>query len=169
MGAPDDILRYVPLSGKAFGEKYMELVAREFFNMEKKDSSTHDHRKCGRTIEQKSARYYANGDDWRWQHIEMTHDWDALMVTGLDFDCIRFYIASRDTVIQLIAKGIICGQGKQDDNGVAAAQQAFWFSRSDFKKKNMVFTDYFLEISTEADLCNWLDAISTPPIHAIME
>jgi hypothetical protein len=51
----------------------------------------------------------------------------------------------------------------------AAAQQAYWFKRSDFKKKNMEFTEYFLEIGTEADLCNWLDTISSPPpIPAIM-
>ncbi|NBO41748.1 MAG: hypothetical protein EBU92_09545 [Betaproteobacteria bacterium] len=62
------------------------------------------------------------------------------------------------------APGISCTQ-----LGLLHAQQAYWFKRSDFKKKNMEFTEYFLEIGTEADLCNWLDTISSPPpIPAIM-
>jgi hypothetical protein len=158
-GAAPDILKYVALQGKTFGEKYMEPIAHDWFKLEKRTSSIHDHSKNGKTIEQKSARYHANGDDWKWQHIEMKHDWDVLLLTGLDFDCIRFYVASRDVVIQLITEGIVTGQGKKNEEGIAEAQQAYWFSRSDFRKKNKVFTDYFVEISTEADLCNYLDTL----------
>lgn len=157
--APPDILKYVDLQGKTFGEKYMEQIAYEWFNLEKRTSSAHDHSKNGKTIEQKSARYHANGDDWKWQHIEMKHDWDILMLTGLDFACIRYYFASRNVVVQLISDGIITGQGKKNEDGIAEAQQAYWFSRSDFKRKNKVFADYFVEINTEADLCKYLDTI----------
>jgi hypothetical protein len=151
-----DIIKYVALQGKTFGEKYMEPIAHDWFNLEKRTSSTHDHIKNGKTIEQKSARFHANGDDWKWQHIEMKHDWDILLLTGLDFDRIRFYVASRLVVIELIAAGIITGQGKKNEEGIAEAQQAYWFSRSDFRKKNKNFTDYFVEISTETDLCNYI-------------
>jgi hypothetical protein len=151
-----EIMRYVSLQGKSFGEKYMEQFAKEFFNLGNRLSSTHDHVKSGKTIEQKSARYHANGGDWKWQHIEMTHDWDYLLLCGLDFQDIKFFISSRKTVEELINSGVIVGQGKKK-NGVAQPQQAYWFSRSDFSKKNKLFSDYFLEVSSEETLKNTLN------------
>jgi hypothetical protein len=112
--------------------------------------------KKNKSIEQKSARYHANGGDWKWQHIEMTHEWDYLMLCGLDFQDIKFYIASRKVVEILIDEGIIVGQGKKKD-GIAQPQQAYWFSRSDFQKKNKNFSDYFVKIVDEKSLVNYLN------------
>lgn len=153
--ASEAILKYVELQGKSFGEKYMEQIAKEYFNLDNRTSSTHDHTKFNKTIEQKSARYHANGGDWKWQHIEMSHQWDYLLLCGLDFNSIKFYIANRKIVEHLIDLRVIVGQGKKI-NGIAAPQQAYWFSRSDFKKKQLTFTDYFQEINSEADLVNYL-------------
>lgn len=153
--ASPEILPYVSLQGKAFGEKYMEKIAKEYFNLENRNSSTHDHTKEGKTIEQKSARYHANGDDWKFQHIEMTHNWDHLLLCGLDFKEIKFYIASRKIIDNLIKDGIITGQGKKID-GVAQPQQAYWFSRSDFIKHKKNFTDYFTPIKDESSLIKYL-------------
>lgn len=155
-GAPEPILRYVRLNGKTFGQKHMEQIAREYFNLGPPTSTIHDHTKLGKTIEQKSARYHANGSDWKWQHIEMSHDWDYLLVTGLDIHCIRFFIASRTMVEVMIKEGIITGQGKKDKDGVAKPQQAYWFSRSDFKKLGKKFDDYFTEIMCEKDIVAYL-------------
>jgi len=154
-----EILKYVPLQGKTFGEKYMEPVAREFLNLENRTDSSHDHIKKGKTIEQKSARYHANGSDFKWQHIELKHNWDLLLLTGLEFNSIIFYITTRDNVELLIKEGIITGQGKKDENGVADPQQAYWFSRSDFKKKSKSITDYFKIISCEEDLINYIETL----------
>tara|TARA_B100000035_G_C21015862_1_gene561786 strand:- start:1190 stop:1849 length:660 start_codon:yes stop_codon:yes gene_type:complete len=153
--ASKEILRYVSLQGKAFGEKYMEQIAKEYFNLENRISSTHDHTKEGKSLEQKSARYHANGDDWKFQHIEMSHKWDYLLLCGLDFKEIKFYIASRKIVENLIKDGIITGQGKKID-GVAQPQQAYWFSRSDFNKHKKKFTDYFTPIKDESSLVKYL-------------
>ena len=150
--ASPEILKFVDIQGKTFGEKYMEKVAREFFDLDKRISSGHDHILNGSTIEQKSARYHANGDDWKWQHIEIKHEWNFLLLTGLDFNSINFYIASRKTVEDLIQLNIISGQGKKNSKGIAEAQQAYWFSRSDFKKKNLIFTDYFLPMYSKSDI-----------------
>ena len=150
-----EILQYVNLQGKTFGEKYMERLAKEYFNLKIRTESGHDHIKCNKKIEQKSARYHANGGDWKWQHIEMKHEWDYLLLCGLDFNEIKFYIASRNIVENLIIEGIIVGQGKKLD-GVAQPQQAYWFSRSDFKKKDKKFTDYFIKINSERDLKTYL-------------
>ena len=150
-----DILYYVDTPGKSFGEKYMENVAREYFRLEKKKDTTHDHVKLSKTIEQKSARYHANGTDWKWQHIEMKHPFDHLLLCGLDFHSIRFFIAPRENVEKLIELKIITGQGKKI-NGSAEPQQGYWFSRNDFQKKNVSFDDYFQEIMNEKDLVYYL-------------
>lgn len=153
--ASKEILYYVPIQGKTFGEKYMEKIAKEYFNLEERKDSGHDHMKLNKTIEQKSARFHANGDDWKWQHIEMSHEWDYLLLCGLDFKDIKFYIASRKIVSDLIKDGIITGQGKKID-GVAKPQQAYWFSRSDFIKHKKTFTDYFTPIKNEHYLMKYL-------------
>jgi len=155
--ASPEILKYVGLQGKTFGEKYMEPIAKEFFNMEKRFDSSHDHTKNNKSIEQKSARYHANGTDFKWQHIEMKHEWDLLLLTGLEFNSIVFYIATRKIVEQLIDEGIITGQGKKDAYGVANPQQAYWFQRSDFKKKSKLITDYFTVVSSEEELVNYIE------------
>ena len=41
----------------------------------------------------------------------------------------------RDKVEELIGEGVITGQGKQDENGLAQPQQAYWFVVSNFIKK----------------------------------
>lgn len=159
-----EILKYVELTGKSFGEKYMEALASEYFNLCKRESSEsksgsgsgHDHTKNSKRIEQKSARYHACGGDWKWQHIEMKHAWDYLLLCGLDFQDIKYYIASRTVVEKLINEGVIVGQGKKVD-GVAQPQQAYWFSRSDFKKHNKLFSDYFVMVRDESELIQYLN------------
>ena len=89
----------------------------------------------------------------------MKHQWGALLLTGLDFNGIKYYIGSRNIVETLISKGIITGQGKKNELGVAEAQQAYWFSRSDFKKRNEVFTEYFEEVKTEKELVEYLNRV----------
>lgn len=150
-----EILYYVELAGKSFGEKYMEHIAREYFKLDKKKDTTHDHVKLSKTIEQKSARYHANGADWKWQHIEMKHDFDYLLLCGLDFQSIKFFITCKKNLEKLIQLKIITGQGKRI-NGFAEPQQGYWFSRNDFKKKNILFNDYFQEIKNEKDLVNYI-------------
>ena len=156
-GSPESILQYVRLPGKTFGEKWCESLCKEHFNMDRRSDSSHDHTKLGKTIEQKSARYGGNGAEWKWQHIEMSHNWDYLLLTGLEFNGFRFYIASRDKVEELIGEGVITGQGKQDENGVAQPQQAYWFVVSNFIKKGKNFTDYFTVLTDEQSLIDYIN------------
>ena len=107
------LLQYVRLQGKTFGEKWCEKLAREYFNLDPRKGSGHDHCKLNKTIEQKSSRYGSNGADWKWQHIEMKHHFDYLLLTGLDFNGFNFYITKRSLVEELINKNIITGQGKK--------------------------------------------------------
>ena len=155
-GAHPDIVKYVGLSPKAFGEKEMEIKAKEVFKLAKRSGSGHDHMKHNLTIEQKSARYYADGSDFKWQHIELKHQWDLLLLTGLEFQGINFYIATREVVKRLIEERIITGQGKNDSNGVADPQQGYWFSRDVFTKRGLSFENYFTFISNEEELVNYI-------------
>lgn len=61
-----------------------------------------------------------------------------------------------EVVEKLINEGVIVGQGKKVD-GVAQPQQAYWFSRSDFKKHNKLFSDYFVMITDESELIQYLN------------
>ena len=154
--ASKELLPYVQLPGKSFGA-VAEKWAQEYFNLDSRTASGHDHMKCGKTLEQKSARHHNNGSCWKWQHIEMKHNWDALLLCGLDFEKIKFYIASRVVVKDLIHKDIITGQGAKDSNGIAAAQQGFWYSINPFKENNL--KEYFTEISNEGDLIQYLNSL----------
>lgn len=159
-GCPEEIIEFFvrDVQGKTFGEKLMEPITREIFKMDPRDDSTHDHKKMGKKIEQKSARYHANGQDWKWQHIEMEHDWNFIIIAGLDFQEILHFIATRETIESLISMGIITGQGKKSENGVANPQQGYWFSRSDFKKYGKCFLDYFHEIRDENELVQFIES-----------
>ena len=157
-GSSEDILQYVRLQGKTFGEKWCEKLAREYFNLDPRKGSGHDHCKLNKTIEQKSSRYGSNGADWKWQHIEMKHHFDYLLLTGLDFNGFNFYITKRSLVEELINKNIITGQGKKDTNGIAQPQQAYWFERKDFKKKGEDFTNYFTLLTNEQSLIDYIQA-----------
>ena len=155
--SPESILFFVDLPGKTFGEKYMEQIAKEHFKLDPRSDSGHDHAKLNKKIEQKSARYHANGGDFKWQHIELKHEFDYLLVTGLDYTMVCNYIASREIVEDLIQKGIITGQGKKNSEGIAEAQQGYWFSRSDFATKKIMFTDYFTQLFCEQDLIDYIN------------
>lgn len=83
-------------------------------------------------------------------------DWDVLLLAGLNINSIDFFVSRRNVVEKLIEENIITGQGKKDKNGKASPQQAYWFSRSNFKKHNKKFSDYFTQIFSEKDLVNFL-------------
>jgi len=152
-GSPEDILQYTRPSCSI--GPYSEKLTKEYFNLDKRTDSSHDHKKLNKTIEQKTGRYYANGGEWRWQHIEMKHQWDYLLVCGLDFFGFKYYIIDRNR-FELIIPKLNIGQGKKDENGIADPQQGYWFTKSDFTKNQLQFNDYFTELFDEEDLINYI-------------
>ena len=77
-----------------------------------KKSTEHDHVMEDFKIEQKSARYAIDGT-FNFQHIVPSHDWDFLLLSLLDFDGIRFFIASKKEVKSMIERKVIVRQGGQ--------------------------------------------------------
>ena len=153
--AHPEIMKYVALSPAAFGTK-MEEIAREFLGLGNRSGSGHDHSVNGLTIEQKSSRYTARGEEWMWQHVELKHEWDYLLICGLNLNSIEFYISPRHKIKHLIEMGVITGQGKKDMDGIAEPQQAYWFSKKNFSKKNIEFTDYFTEMDSTESLNDFI-------------
>ena len=137
------------MNGKSYGA-LMEKICREKFNLKKSKVSDYDHvfkfMNKNLKIEQKSARYSVNKLNWRWQHIEMKHHWDILLCLGLDFDCIKTYVITRNDVEKLIKKKIIKGQGK---NG--SPNQGYWFTKLEIEKK-IDFNKYFTNITNKKQL-----------------
>lgn len=152
-----EILYCVSQNNKEFGEKYMEKLMREYLKLEKKSDSSYDHIKNDKKIEQKSARFQANGSSWQWQHIEINHEWDILMIVGVNFKSIDIYVTSRKIVSELIDKNIIKGQGKKDINGIAQPQQGYHFKKSDFSNED--FNKYFTKINNEDDIVQYINSI----------
>ena len=146
--ASEDILKYTSLNGKTFGCK-MEKLLREHFNMKKSTTTEYDHTKNGKTIEQKSARWGRDGAHWKWQHIEMKHPWDYLLICGLDYDGIVCHITTYDNIKECISKGYIKGQGKHGD-----PNQAYWFEKSWIPKD--IFDKMFQSIETEDQLNDYI-------------
>lgn len=159
-GSPGEIVNYAGENNKVFGAN-SEKIAKEWFRMDKSDSSCYDHIKCGKTIEQKSMRLGSKGNEGKFQHIELKHHWDYLLLCKLELDGFSFSITSRKNVEDLVALGIITGQGKKGKDGIAEAQQAYWFEKNDFKKKDKKFDDYFKKLTDETSLVEYIQSTST--------
>jgi len=136
-GASPVILTFIGMESRSFGT-FMERVAREIFCLQKGKLSSYDHQRHGFRIEQKSSRYWTD-NKWKFQHIEIKHEWDCLLLCGVDYNQLCYYITSRQTIDELINKNIITGQGRKNNYGISQPQQAYWFSISDFKKKKKGF------------------------------
>jgi len=159
-GSPSEIVNYAGENNKVFGAN-SEKIAKEWFLMDNSDSSCYDHIKCGKTIEQKSMRLGSKGNEGKFQHIELKHHWDYLLLCKLELNGFSFSITSRKNVEYLVELGIITGQGKKGKDGIAEAQQAYWFEKNDFKKKGKNFDDYFRKLTDETSLIEYIQSTST--------
>lgn len=158
---PPEILFYVGLTGPACGSA-MEDIAREIFQLNTRVDSSHDHMLGKFKIEQKTARYHANGAGWKWEHLEVKHDWDFLLLTGINYQSLDFYITTRQNVEELIKLGVITGQGKKDKStGVADPQQGYWFTKRDFNKAKLDFKQYFVQVGSSEDLLMYLQSLNS--------
>jgi hypothetical protein len=97
--ASPDILNLVTLSNKAFGERYMQGIARDLFGLSKPDHTGHDMTLRGKKIEMKSARW-GNKGTFKWQHIMPGHAYDYVLFALVDFQDIKFWLITKDAVLQ---------------------------------------------------------------------
>jgi hypothetical protein len=97
-------------------------------------------------IEQKSSGHWGE-DDYRWQHVEQNHKWNILLLCGIDYTCIKFWVMDRKTFNKLIDEKKITNQG----NKAKDSSEGMWFNYSDVK-------DYLTEVHTDEDIIRTLES-----------
>jgi hypothetical protein len=90
-------------------------------------------------IEQKSSGHWNKG--YKWQHVKEKHDWDALLLCGIDYHDIHFWVMTRSVFNNLLLQGKITNQG--DKSGKSS--EGLWFNYSDVK-------DLLIKVHTDEQL-----------------
>lgn len=142
-GAHPDIIKMVALGNKSFGEK-MQRIILEQLNLDKPSSTGHDvqQKSSGKKFEVKSSRFWTTNGDWKWQHIMEDHNYDYLLLVGINLQSVDVFIITKKNLISLKSKGFVTQQG-------GAEGQGLW---CDFSK----IKEYLTPISSEEDLNNFI-------------
>ena len=111
MNASPEVLELVQLESKPFGT-VCEKIISELFGLGPRTSSQNDATLNGRTIEIKTARYWAGKDDCVWQHLEPDHDYDYALFVLLNFQGWKVWCIKKTNLMELRGK-IVTDQGKQ--------------------------------------------------------
>ena len=142
-GAHSDVITMVALGNKSFGEKIQRIVIEQL-NLDKPTSTGHDaqQKSSGKKFEVKSSRFWVSNGDWKWQHIMEDHDYDYLLLVGINFNSVDVFIITKEKLISLKSKNIVTRQG-------GAEGQGLWCNYSQIK-------EYLTVISSEDDINNFI-------------
>lgn len=150
--APEYIKKFIAIGGGPKMGGTLEKYARfHFQNLKKrnagKEETGYDHileKADGKRIyiEQKSSGHW-DKDDFKWQHVVVNHKWEWLLLSGITYTHIRFWVMDRATFVKLIEEKKITNQG----NKAVDSTQGKWFSYSAVK-------DSLREVFTAEDLEN---------------
>ena len=156
--APECIRKFLMLGGgNGLGTALEEFARFKFTSLDKrakgKGQSGHDHmvklNKGNILVEHKtSSRCWKNNTDYKWQHVEENHKWDMLLLTGIDFDNVKFWGMDRKTFCRLSSEGKITNQG----NKTGESSEGKWFYYSDVK-------DSLVEIQTDDELVRFASSL----------
>ena len=107
LGACETILSFTKSEGKTFGTD-MEKLVIEWFQLGKRTNTQNDATYLDRKIEIKSSRYWGCEKSYKFQHIELDHDFDVLLTVVLRENCIEYRLMFKSEIIPYLEK-----QGKQ--------------------------------------------------------
>jgi len=118
-GSTENLLKLVKQSNKAFGEKLQSIV-KEVLDLDDSEDAGHDAQKLDLDLkfEIKSSRYGVTTKDFMWQHIMEEHDYDYLILVGVDFDGLKVYVISKYDFMELKEDGIVTQQGRAEGQGL---------------------------------------------------
>lgn len=141
--AHPDIIKIVSLGNKLFGEKLQRIIM-EYFNLDKPDDTGYDiqQKSSGIKFEVKSSRFWVSNNDWKWQHIMENHNYDYLLLCGVNFNTIDVFIISKSEFLSLKNKGLVTMQG-------GAEGQGLWCNYKKIK-------NYLTPITTFEDIENFI-------------
>ncbi len=143
--SPDEIKKIISFGGGPKMGSYMEHFARfNFPSLKTRENTGHDQVLHGNEykikVEQKSSGHWGQ-EDYKWQHIEDKHDWDILLLCGIDYQDIKFWTMNRKMFQAMLEEGKITNQGKKSGE----SSEGVWFNYSDVK-------DVLVEVQTNEQL-----------------
>lgn len=138
-----DILKMVALGNKSFGERLQRIIM-EYLGLDKPNNTGHDiqQNSSGKKFEVKSSRFWVTNGDWKWQHIMEDHNYDYLLLCGVNFNSVDVFIISKNDFMNLKNKGLVTQQG-------GAEGQGLWCNYSTIK-------DYLTPIKSVEDLNSFI-------------
>ena len=154
--APEGIKKFIAIGGGPAMGTTLEHYARfRFKNLEKrrkgKEETGYDHRIKLQLkdilVEQKSSGHWGE-DDYKWQHVELKHKWNMLLLCGIDYTTVKFWGMDRKIFSRLISEKKITNQG----NKTGESSEGMWFNYSDVK-------DSLVEIQTEEQLLQFASSL----------
>ena len=98
-------------------------------------------------VEQKSSGHWGE-NDYKWQHVEEKHKWDILLLCGIDYDEIKFWVMNRTVFNILITVKKITNQG----NNTGESSEGMWFNYSDV-------VDSLIQINTNEELLQYVSIL----------
>jgi hypothetical protein len=154
MNSPECILKFISIGGGPGLGTMLENYARYKFDIlnkriSGKNNTGYDHiintTNSVIFVEQKSSSYWSNFD-FKFQHIELKHKWNILLLCSIGYTNIFFYGLKRNTIMFLIKNGKITNQGDKSNNST----EGFWFNYKNVK-------DYLIELHTSEQLYNFVN------------
>ena len=155
--SPAHIIRFIAMGGgPRMGTTLEEFARFRFKNLAKrhagKEETGYDHvtkAPADVYIEQKSSGYWKNkGDDFKWQHVEVDHKWNMLLLCGIGYTDCHFWGMNRATFLRLIDEKKITNQG----NKAGDSSEGMWFWYSAVKEA-------LTPIRTDAELLAFASAL----------
>ena len=137
-GSPNGILNFIRIGGGSkMGTTLEEFAREEFSCLQKrnkgKNNTGYDHRISLENkeiyIEQKSSGHWGE-TNYKWQHIEDKHKWDILLLCGIDYYEIKFWVMNREIFNKLIEEKKITNQG----SSTGESSEGMWFNYADVKE-----------------------------------
>lgn len=153
--SPIGIQRFIRIGGGPKMGVTLEKFAREeFSSLHKRDAGKntgYDHKISLPSkeiyIEQKSSGHWGESD-YKWQHVEDKHKWDILLLCGIDYEEIKFWVMNRAVFNKLIEEKKITNQG----NNTGESSEGRWFNYSDV-------VDSLVQIKTNEELLQYVSMI----------
>jgi hypothetical protein len=152
--SPEYILRFIRIGGGPRMGTILEQFARsEFPHLQKRakgKNTGYDHKITLQSkeiyVEQKSSGHWGE-NDYKWQHIEEKHKWNILLLCGIDYQEINFWVMNRSVFVKLIEEKKITNQGTK----TGESSEGMWFNYSDV-------AEMLIKIKTDEDLLNYVNS-----------
>lgn len=151
--SPIGIQKFIEIGGGPKMGTTLEKFAREEFPcLQKRDkgkNTGYDHKitlESSNTIyiEQKSSGHWGD-NDYKWQHIEDKHKWHILLLCGIDYEEIKFWVMNREVFAKLVEEKKITNQG----NKTGESTEGMWCNYLDVEES-------LIQIKTNDDLLQYV-------------